>query len=138
GDIDWCFEGNDYSNVESLLHKRGIEPVLEANYSLSYQWNDMHIEHHRKLFDISSPFKRHYLKKLTKRFRDKYQVLYFEETEVPVLPPELQLLQVNAHILKHLLSFGVGLRQICDAARLYYTYADQIDSDELEKIYQKD
>lgn len=137
GDIDWCFEGNDYSKVESLLRNIGIEPVLEANYSLSYQWNDRHIEHHRKLFDICSPFKKPYLKNLTRRFRDKYQVLCFEGTEVSILPPELQLLQVNAHILKHLLSFGIGLRQICDAASLYYTYADQIDGYEMKKIYQE-
>lgn len=137
GDIDWCFEGDDYSKAEDLLRDRGVGIVLEANYSMSYQWNGVHIEHHRKLFDISSPFKRSYLKKLTERFRNRYQIERFAETDVIILPPELQLLQVNAHILKHLLSFGIGLRQICDAARLYYTYADQVDGDELKKIYQK-
>ncbi|CDT33782.1 conserved hypothetical protein [Sphingobacterium sp. PM2-P1-29] len=48
----------------------------------------------------------------------------------------MQLLQVNAHILKHLISFGIGLRQLCDSARLYYTVVSQIDPDTLKKIYQ--
>src|SRR5690606_27283083 len=49
----------------------------------------------------------------------------------------LQILQVNVHILKHLLSFGIGVRQICDAAVLYHAYRDKIDAEELRCMYEK-
>jgi hypothetical protein len=46
------------------------------------------------------------------------------------------MLQVNAHILKHLLSFGIGIRQLCDAARLYKTYHNQVDGNVLKAFIQ--
>ncbi|WP_235212405.1 nucleotidyltransferase family protein [Sphingobacterium sp. ML3W] len=40
-------------------------------------------------------------------------------------------------MLKHMISFGIGLRQICDAARLYITYKDQIDAQALFQMYKE-
>lgn len=47
------------------------------------------------------------------------------------------MLQVNAHILKHLLSFGIGIRQLCDAARLYKTYHNEVEGTVLKVVYTK-
>ena len=45
--------------------------------------------------------------------------------------------QVNDHILKHQVTYGIGLRQLCDSAILYHRFHDQIDSGKLKHIYKK-
>jgi len=72
---------------------------------------------------------------LQERYADQYQYLKVEDQSVRILSPELQLLQVNVHILKHLIALGIGLRQFCDSARLYHTLSSQIDPDAQKKIY---
>lgn len=135
GDIDWCFEDDGYDRAREYLQKRNILSDSPLGHSLGYDWQGIHIEHHRRLFDIRSLFKEAYLKKLEDTYRNKKQSVSIEGQAVSLLAPELQILQVNIHILKHLLSFGIGLRQICDAARLYHTYSGKIDPVQLQLMY---
>ncbi len=135
GDIDWYFEDNGYEKARSFLKEKNIAFRDLAAFSLDYNWSNVTIEHHKKLFDIQNPFKASYLSRLKQHYKDKYQTLLVMDTPVKLLAPELQIFQVNIHILKHLLAFGIGLRQLCDSARLYYTYSSQIDSEALKKIY---
>lgn len=135
GDIDWYFEHGEYSKARTLLKKEHIHIQDTAGFSLNYVYDGIDIEHHKKLFDIRNPFKSSYLKNLQKRYADQYQYFKVENQSVRLLSPELQLLQVNVHILKHLISLGIGLRQFCDSARLYHTLSSQIDPDILKKIY---
>ncbi|MCF0176455.1 MAG: nucleotidyltransferase family protein, partial [Bacteroidales bacterium] len=53
------------------------------------------------------------------------------------LTPLLNLLQLNAHLLKHIIGHGVGLRQFCDLARAYHSYNGKYDKAELEEIYDR-
>lgn len=135
GDIDWYFEGDAYSRVTKLLEEKGLVVKSAFGFSLDYEWAGVHIEHHSRLFDLKNPLVKGYLKRLLAR----YGTAGFEMNGqmVDILTPELQLFQVNVHILKHLLGFGIGLRQICDAAVLYRAYKDKIDSVALRKMYQK-
>ncbi|MCC2600018.1 nucleotidyltransferase family protein [Sphingobacterium sp. FBM7-1] len=135
GDIDWYFEDDGYDKAREYLRKRNILADSPLGHSLGYNWQGIHIEHHRRLFDIRSLFKVAYLKKLEDTYRDKKQSVLIEGQAVSLLAPELQILQVNIHILKHLLSFGIGLRQICDAAILYHAYSKVIDSEQLRLMY---
>ncbi|PRD46955.1 nucleotidyltransferase family protein [Sphingobacterium haloxyli] len=138
GDIDWYFDEKDgYDKVLNRLQEKKIKVDLAISASLGYDWQRIHIEHHRRLFDIRSFFKLPYLKKLEQAYRPKQQSVLIENQAITLLAPELQILQVNIHILKHLLSFGIGLRQICDAAILYYTYRDKIDAEQLRNMYKK-
>ncbi|RKF32486.1 hypothetical protein BCY89_15030 [Sphingobacterium siyangense] len=135
GDIDWYFECGGYAEARKSLKKKHISIEDTAGFSLNYRYQNIDIEHHKKLFDIRNPFKTGYLKNLQKRYADQYQYLKVEDQSVRILSPELQLLQVNVHILKHLIALGIGLRQFCDSARLYHTLSSQIDPDALKKIY---
>lgn len=137
GDIDWYFDNNGYAQARGYLKKNGIKFRDTAGFSLDYEWSNTWIEHHKKLFDIRSPFKLQYLRKLKEHYRDQEQILTIEETSIRLLAPELQLLQVNGHILKHMISFGIGLRQLCDSARLYHTIHATINKEVLKQIYQK-
>lgn len=137
GDIDWWFEGNGYDKVWENLRKKKLSVRTAVDFSLEYQWRGVSVEHHRRLFDSENPFKRSYLKKLEKRYRPQQQKLLIGEQQVTLLAPELQLFQVNLHIFKHLIGFGVGLRQLCDSARLYRAYHDRIEAGQLHRMYRK-
>ncbi len=137
GDIDWYFEEDGYDKILERLHEKNIPIESALGFSLGYDWQGIHIEHHRRLFDLRSLFKVSYLKKLEDAYRTKQQSVLIENQAVTLLAPELQILQVNAHILKHLLSFGLGLRQICDAAVLYHAYREKIDVEQLRSMYKK-
>lgn len=137
GDIDFCFEDDGYAKARNFLNKNQIQFQDTADFSLDYNWKGIHIEHHKRTFDFRSPLKKRYLKKLLKKYEPAKQRILINGTPIHVLAPELQLLQVNIHILKHLITYGIGLRQFCDSARLYYAVSSQIDSRALRDIYEK-
>ncbi|AQX83635.1 nucleotidyltransferase family protein [Elizabethkingia bruuniana] len=138
GDIDWYFQTTDeFYKADRLLAKYGIVTEATAGYSSFYLWRDCEIDHHQKLFDIHNPFLLGYLKHLQQHEKKRSVRISIQKEEIVLPSPLLQMLQVNAHILKHLLSFGIGIRQLCDAARLYKTYRNQVDGNVLKVVYTK-
>lgn len=135
GDIDWYFQGDEYRRSAELLREKGISVKSAIGISLNYDWDDVEIEHHSRLFDLKNPFVGRYLRKLVARIGT--EALPVDGEAVAILKPELQILQVNIHILKHLLGYGIGLRQICDAAILYNAHHDKIDGEALRKMYKR-
>lgn len=137
GDIDWCFEADSYKKARNYL--KNNHPTFQdtAGFSLDYHWKGIHIEHHKRTFDFRSPLNKRYLKKLLIDFKDRQEKVVIHGVSIRLLAPELQLLQVNIHILKHLITYGIGLRQFCDSARLYYTVNARIDKQTLARIYKK-
>ncbi|MCI0920747.1 nucleotidyltransferase family protein [Sphingobacterium rhinopitheci] len=133
GDIDWYFDNeNDSKLVEEALSNQNIlisKPTIDSS---NYYWKQCEVEHHTKLFDVFNPFARYRLKNVENDFlknRGKVDSYY-------ILPPNINILQVNLHILKHLLSFGIGLRQFCDSAVLYAKLETKYDKQWLHKIYE--
>lgn len=137
GDIDWYFENDGYKAARSFIKQKSISVQDTKGYSLNYAFNDQFVEHHSQLFDIRNPFKQHFLKTLENKYRDRYDTLKLGSLNIHLLAPEIQLLQVTAHILKHLISFGMGLRQFCDVANLYIFYFGKIDCQALKNIYKE-
>ncbi|WP_293943091.1 MULTISPECIES: nucleotidyltransferase domain-containing protein [unclassified Sphingobacterium] len=137
GDIDFCFEEDGYTKARNFLKENHPSFQDTAGFSLDYDWRGIHIEHHKRTFDFRSPLKKKYLNQLLKKYEHAKQSLVINGVQVRLLAPELQLLQVNIHILKHLITYGIGLRQFCDSARLYYTVSSQINNEALHQIYEK-
>lgn len=137
GDIDWCFEADGYAKARTFLKEKQIKFQDTAGFSLDYNFKGIHIEHHKRTFDFRSPLKKNYLKKLLLDYKDKQKTVIINDVSVLLLASELQLLQVNIHILKHLITYGIGLRQFCDSARLYYVVSSQINNEALRDIYKK-
>lgn len=138
GDIDWYFSSKeDYREANQQIKAKGIAWHEMAGKSVWYRWKGVEIEHHQHIFDIHNPFVQRYLKEFEQEERQRQLELVVQGQSIALPSPTAQLLQVNAHILKHLLSFGIGLRQLCDAARLYSTYKMQIDADRLRYVYTK-
>jgi len=95
------------------------------------------VEHHKRMFDIHNPFCYGYLQRLKKQFHQNTLRKQCLGNELILPAPMLMIVQVNAHILKHLLAFGLGIRQLCDSARLYYTFQAEVDGAMLQEIYRK-
>jgi hypothetical protein len=138
GDIDWYFPTKDaYRKAFRDIADMGVNIRSTAGYSAYYQWKGCGVDHHQKLFDIHNPFCRSYLRDLEQQEEKRSSHTSLSGAELLLPAPLIQVLQTSTHILKHLLSFGIGIRQLCDVARVYTTYQKQIDGTYLEAIYTK-
>ncbi|WP_321480782.1 nucleotidyltransferase family protein [uncultured Bacteroides sp.] len=138
GDVDWCFQSqSEYDRANQLIRSKGIPTKIQAGYSVAYEWRGFLIEHHSRLLDIHNPFVSSYLAKLQQVEYKNKTALCLGEREVTLFSPLLTHVSVNSHILKHFLSFGIGLRQLCDSARICCAYHDEIDKTLLKEVYCK-
>ena len=102
GDIDLYFNEKEFGKavhaIRERLQKDGQSESLTTlpDGSLHYKWNGIDIDQHAQYFDLSS-----------------------SEGLPPVPSPEATLLMLSAHILKHSMGTGIGLRQLCDMAMAY-------------------
>ena len=137
GDVDWYFPSySDFKKANKLIASKGISITHCAGFSVSYVWKGVIIDHHKRMFDLHNPLLYGYLNKIQRRENQKYITLPVGNREIILSSPLLIHIQVYSHILKHMLSFGIGLRQLCDSACICSTYSD-IDKALLKKIYCK-
>lgn len=134
GDIDWYFQKkDDNKKVLSALEANNVKIAQSTVESMNYRWRNCEVEHHTKLFDVFNPFARKRLNKISANILvDKIA----GDTYV-TLPANLNIIQVNLHILKHLLAFGIGIRQFCDSAVLYAKLDGDYDKEKLYSIYKE-
>ncbi len=139
GDIDLYFTSiADYHRAGHLIRSRGIDIHKRPDGSQEYVWNGIIVEHHSTLIDLKNPFLYIYLRRLElEKDFDSITFAGYEDMPVAVPGRQLNMLMLNAHIMKHAFISGVGLRQLCDLARAYYTYVGQYDTHELKSIYRR-
>jgi hypothetical protein len=138
GDIDWYFGGeNDYRRANELIRTKGLDLSYDAGFSTAYKWQGIVVEHHKRMFDLHNPFCFSYLAQLQKKYHETQLKVAVQGNLLTLPAPILMMLQVNAHILKHLLAFGLGIRQLCDAARVYYAHRLSVNGQQLKEIYKK-
>lgn len=124
GDIDWYIPyQKDYKTLLRMLAREGLTWERQPGFSIGCHWKGFIIEFHRRMLDIHNPFVLSYLWKLQ-------QSQHFQSWV-------LSHLIVNSHILKHMLSFGIGLRQLCDSARVCHASSALLDRELMEKVYRK-
>ena len=127
GDVDWYFESAaDFKQANALMGRR-----------IQYCWQGIVVEHHQRMFDIHNPCCLAYLNRLQRQFRAEQLEFDLQGSPLKLPAPILMMVQVNTHILKHLLSFGIGIRQLCDAARIYHTYKSMVSGQELKAIFRR-
>lgn len=138
GDIDLYFPTlEDYNNANSLLRTKGIIINKGDHHSVFYIFNNVEIEHHTKMIDVFNPFRQKYIKDLISSEFENNRSLLINEKQILTPSYTLSQVQANAHILKHYLGFGIGLRQICDVARLCYVKDESFDGQKLKSTYIK-
>ena len=136
GDIDLFFpNADDRRGAEAWLRERGIVPELKPDGSTAYRWMLVEVEHHADLFDLQSPKAKNILDELMQE-KGFSTMSLAAEGDISVPAPELNLLLLNTHILKHAMGKGIGLRQLCDMARAYAVLGEKVDGEELRNVYQ--
>lgn len=138
GDIDWYFpSSSDRAKAVKLLSDRGMHIEKQAGFSVCYVCKGVAVEHHGRLWDCHNPFVQDFLRDLEERETINSMRLSLDGEEI-TLPSALENhLLVNLHILKHMLSFGIGFRQLCDSACVCRSLHGKTDGAELEKVYRK-
>ena len=125
GDIDWYFPGKEnFSKALSLIQSKGFAPEIDGDGDFHYNVRGVVVEHHKRWCDISSPFKQGIVSVIEKEHG------YSQGPEFVLPAPLTNLVQLNVHILKHVLVMGVGWRQLCDLALATKNYCGQYSKEE--------
>ena len=128
GDID-LFVPDDFEAVNDLMFSMGAEqgkitPELHTDYSLhGVSW-----EIHNHISDMGNSAARRFI------YTDYPREVSYVEIEgrpIPVFQPSFDAVYMVAHMVRHVLSEGVGLRQLCDWMMLLHRKREEIDKNQL-------
>ena len=109
GDIDFYFPPEQLERASACL----TEPHLDPEGSIHSKEEGVDIDLHDRYFDLHCA-----IRKLPKPGT-----------------PEATLLMLSAHILKHAIGTGVGIRQCCDMTAAYRALKDDIDPAALKQLF---
>ena len=133
GDIDIYFPGHDGVS-DPLAGIAGAVRERQPDDSWTCVVDGIIVEHHTDLLDIQSPRAKRYVQKLIKE-KGFEKVVTGDEVEVLVPAPEVNLLLLSSHILKHAFGVGIGLRQFCDYAVARRYYEGRVNEEEMREIW---
>lgn len=130
GDIDLYFD--DIEAAAALARQHGYVPEHKPDGSFTYEVQGIVVEHHQSYIDLCAPRKRKWLRTLDENPG-------FEAGSCGMFRPvpALNLLVLHSHVMKHAFGRGVGLRQMCDLARAYYSYDGMYEPEDLRRMYRK-
>lgn len=123
GDIDLFIRPDGCRATDSFLAAAGITPTQHSDGSRSFIWQQFEVELHYRFFDIHSSISRRRLRKL-----------FSATPSLTLTSPESTLLMLSAHILKHAIGRGIGLRQLADFAVASQRFKDEIDPVLMQRI----
>lgn len=143
GDIDFYFmSSEERAAASALVAECGCRVTRASDGSDCYVWNGMPVEHHRRLLDLYSPFRKGLAGCLEAEYGFEDKVVGGPDAACPAVmvrvpAPMLKLLMLNLHILKHAVGRGIGLRQVCDMAMACFCLHDRIDAREAESAVRR-
>jgi len=113
GDLDIYFPEPAFSKACDIISSMGIAIDTAPDGSVRYMFEGIEIDQHNRYYDLHS-------------------------RNLPEVPgPYATLLMLSSHILKHCMTAGVGLRQLCDMAMAYRALSGTLDNDMLKETYRK-
>ena len=120
GDID-VFYGSAAACLEAdhLVASWGLPVQRDPLDDSIYMVGSVPVEHHSLLYRSHVPFRRRRLISWVERRMkeaDATREVVIDGLPLHMLSPELDLVQLSGHALKHALNEGIGLRQLCDIA----------------------
>ena len=138
GDIDW-YVGKDskLQAISQQLTAQGYTPEQRSDRSVCFYYEDTEVELHPQLIDLDKPSSR---KAVQRMLAASDQTLTLSLSDVSgemirVPSPMPTLVMLNAHLMKHAFTVGVGLRQVCDMARAYHRLYGLYDANALAEVY---
>lgn len=137
GDIDIYFPDIDAS-VDPFEGLEDVKRTKAPDGSWTCWVDGIAVEQHSRLLDIVSPLKQDFLRNLiAEKGFESVRIGGEDGVDVLIPAPEVNMLLLSTHILKHALGVGIGLRQICDIAVACHTYCPWIDMDEMNDIIRR-
>lgn len=128
GDIDWYFPTvKDWDAAREAVIAAGAHVHEDSDGDIHYRSEGVTVEHHRRWNHVISVSGAEYLRSM--------ETGYDEWRGANVLSPELNIVMLSLHILKHAMVLGVGFRQLCDLAMAYRHYKGRLDAARLQEIY---
>lgn len=106
GDIDVVIPPARAAEAIAAVGALGIPVEVRADGSRLFSWDGFTVEHHTRLLDLSRPLPPAL----------SAEAIPAVASPEATLPPLIELLMLNSHIMKHCLGAGIGLRQMCDYA----------------------
>lgn len=138
GDIDLYFNNHEaQEEATACIRSCGITVKKMPDESLFYHWKGIEVEHHVRLFDLYTPFLRRCTDRLEREKGFEFITLQDLELFAMIPAPFLNLLLLDLHILKHVLGWGIGLRQLCDMACACYQLHREVDPEEMRTTCRK-
>lgn len=137
GDIDVYFPDIDAS-VDPFDGFEGLRRTKSPDGSWTCWVDGIVVEQHTRLLDIISPFKQDFLRNLIKtKGYESVRIGGEDGVDVLIPSPEVNMLLLSSHILKHALGVGIGLRQICDIAVACHNYHPRLDMGEMDDVIRR-
>lgn len=134
GDIDLFFPEYD-AKSDPLAGLSGAVRVAKPDDSWEYKLGGVIVEHHSHLVDVLSPGPKRFVREL---FEEKgFETVTIAGCDVWIPTPEVNLLLLSSHILKHAIGVGIGLRQLCDMAVAIRYYEGRVNSMDMKEIYRQ-
>lgn len=135
GDIDW-YVRRPSALSELVSDISATSPLFHADGSYSFFLEDTEIELHPQLADLQSARAKKVVEELLEQEGTR-QLTLANGATVTVSGATTTLLMLTSHILKHLTTVGIGLRQFCDLARAYVALHGHYDVHHLEEVYRR-
>lgn len=140
GDIDWYVGQEDVLvAIGQRLIKEGVHLEHHSDKSMSFDYEGTEVELHHQMIDIERPRYQKAVKELLSAHHPVLSSLRSRtiSSAVRIPAPIPTLVMLNAHLMKHTFTVGVGLRQFCDMARAYHSLRGLYHVEELEDVYHK-
>lgn len=134
GDVDLFFPDGD-KDSDPLQGIPGAGKEAKPDGSWEYEVDGVVVERHPYLVDILCPGPKRFVKKLIEE--KGFEAVNIAGCEVLVPAPEVNLVLLSSHILKHALGVGIGLRQFCDMAAAIRYYSGRVDPMQMREIYRQ-
>ncbi len=116
GDIDLFFPDKKQQERAAEILAEGTA-VAKPDGSMVFAAEGVTVELHNRMFDMQTPANARLLSQAAKQWGVEEVALdNGGEAKIAVPAPTLNLLMQSLHILRHALSYGIGLRQLCDFA----------------------
>lgn len=131
GDIDLFVGKTDAPRLVQLLVEAGAQKEHEESYKHScVEWEGVHIEIHRMVGRLNAPAANRRMQRWVAQW---FPAAIGQREAYPVPASDFELFFIFQHAFMHFLNSGVGLRQLCDWARLIHVQQGAVERDTFER-----
>lgn len=131
GDIDLYVGAGNFAEAAAAIRgwKEISDEKPESVKHIGFSFNGLILELHREAYffpekKANAAFRPWETEELS---RDDCRVVLGECGSITVPPPDFNLFYIFCHAFHHFMQSGLGLRQLCDIARLLHVYRGRLD-----------